>query len=63
MTKAKSLQASIKEHVEVLKSDLARLRADLEDAHDLKLHQRPGLVGRITEVEKEIEYLSSLLYD
>jgi hypothetical protein len=61
--KKPSLQATIKEHVDELEVSLAYLKVERADAHDLKLHLLPGLVGRIMEVEKEIEYLKGVLYD
>jgi hypothetical protein len=61
--KKASIQTQLKEHLEARKIELERLYAELAGAHDLRLHLAPGLKGRILEVEKEVEYLESLLYD
>jgi hypothetical protein len=58
-----TLQQQIKDHIDDLKLELNRLTAERKDAHDLKLHLKPVLDGRIMEVEKEIEHLLSLLHD
>lgn len=61
--KKQNLHQEIREHAASLKIELARLQGELANAHDLTLHLKPGLEGRILEVAKEIEYLESVLHD